>query len=162
MENKQVNPKGILKTLSIIHAAMTFGLFAIGFLYYTSRDEWISDFSDVGYLFPYGVPAVMSIGIIVGRMVFNHHLKSTKVMDGLGSKLGSYMTASLVKYAFLEGPGILAFIAAEATGNMAYLIFGGLMVLMMILERPYRQKVEVDLDLNRELKMEFDKAMQDS
>jgi len=42
---------------------------------------------------------------------------------------------------------------------MAYLLITASMVMMMVFERPRKEKAESDLDLNRELKIELGKAM---
>lgn len=47
----------------------------------------------------------------------------------------------------------------QASGNMAYLLITASMVMMMVFERPRKEKAESDLDLNRELKIELGKAM---
>ncbi len=159
MPNREANPKGILDILSLIHFAMTFGLFAIGIFFYWLGDDWVVDYSNMGYKLPYAVPISAILGIIAGRLLFSRHMISLKTADTLGAKLNGYMTASLVKFACYEAPGFFGLFAAQETGNMAYLVITGLVVLMLAIERPTKQRVETDLQLNGELKREFEKAM---
>ncbi|MEY8022139.1 hypothetical protein AB8P51_14975 [Muriicola sp. SD30] len=159
MENKEANPKGILNILSLIHFAITFGLFAVGLFFYWLQDDWVMEFSDMGYKFPYAVPISAVLGVFAGKSLFRHQLSSLNRVNTLGAKLSGYMTASIVKYACLEAPGFFGLFAAQETGNLAYLIITVLMVLIMIIERPTKNKTELDLNLDRELKLEFEKSI---
>jgi thiamine transporter ThiT len=119
----------------------------------------VLDFSSMDYKFPYVVPLSAVLGFIASRILFKRHIETLKSVETLGSKLSGYMTGSLIKYACLEAPGFFGLFAAQASGNMAYLLITALMALIMVFERPRKEKAERDLNLNKELRIELEKAM---
>ena len=70
-------------------------------------------------------------------------------------KLNGFQSASVVKYALLEGPALLGIVAFMNEGNQYFLIISLLLLGWLIMQRPTRDRVERDLMLQGPLKSEF-------
>lgn len=69
---------------------------------------------------------------------------SGKLLDGFPQEkrqdfqtaLGGYRSAIILRFALLEGPGLLACVFALVTGNLNFLLITGFMLAMMWMGRP--------------------------
>ena len=59
----------------------------------------------------------------------------------LEQKLKIFQSASIVKYALLEGPAFFAIVAYNLTGNALPLVIGVCLVLYLAVQRPNLQKL---------------------
>ena len=50
----------------------------------------------------------------------------------------------------LDGPALFALVAIFITNNTNYMVYAGLMVVLLVLKRPTRKSAVMDLDLDQQ------------
>lgn len=154
-DNTQATPNKFIKTLSIIHLAMLIGPVIFGFLVYSQSHSTFQNLSDTTDTFLIITPIVALSGIFMGNLLFNKLIKSAIKVDGLKPKLAGFQTASLIRFAFIEGPAFLGVIAFQLTENLTYLYIAGVLILYLYLLRPTKDKIERGLVLKGKEKEQF-------
>jgi len=137
-----------LKTLTLIHAALVFGLVAFGAVSYFYGVGFIGQFEVTGDLFIYLIPILAMLGYFGSKIIFKNRLAAIKASDPLSSKLVNYQSASIVKYAFIKGPAILAFFIFMGNGYTLYFSIAVCLVLYLAVQRPTKDKLIQDLNLS--------------
>lgn len=137
-----------LKTLTLIHAALVFGLVAFGAVSYFYGVGFVGQFEVTGDLFIYLIPILAMLGYFGSKIIFKNRLAAIETSDTLSSKLSHYQSASIVKYAFIEGPAILAFFVFMDNGYTLYFSIAVCLVLYLAIQRPTKDKLIQDLHLS--------------
>ncbi|MBT8243784.1 MAG: hypothetical protein HKP48_01660 [Winogradskyella sp.] len=75
----------------------------------------------------------------------------------LNQKLTHYQTASIIRYALIEGPAILCFIITLISEQVSFLIIGWCILVYMYTIRPTKDKVLKDLRLSLEERIQLSK-----
>ena len=129
-----------LKTIKIIHLAICAGVI---FVYYMLGD--INSFQDikipnidassVAYVF---IPV---IAFILSNFLFKSQLKNIDPKLTFEDKFGTYQTASLMRWAVLEGAAFIILFY-----NKDFLIFGIPIISYLIFLRPTEDGIKRDLD----------------
>lgn len=155
-----LTPNSYTKTLSIIHLGLLAGPFILGVVAYLQTENPFLDYTNTEDVFIYVVPIFALSGIFVGNLLFKQMMTSAMKTDGLRTKLARFQTASLIKYALIEGPALLGAVAFLNTGNLTYLYIAGVLILFLYLLRPTKEKIELGLQLKGEEKSQFNKSNQ--
>lgn len=101
------------------------------------------------------VPIISIAGILVGNYQYANTMKVLASKHTLREKLAGFQTASIVKYAMVEGPALLGLVAFMNDGNQYFLIISMLLAVWLLMQRPTRDKIERDLMLEGALKNDF-------
>ncbi len=162
MENKiqPLTPKQFLKTIKIIHSALVLGimLFVSAILFITISWELKWDTEDLLFFI---VPVFAFLGIFAGTRIYKSQLKTLKSKSSLREKLLGFQTASIIQYALLEAPILLAIMVSFLTGNFYYLLIAGVLIIYFISLRPTKKKIENDLEFNYDYKHQYSKSDQE-
>lgn len=129
-----------LKTIKILHLAICAGTilayFMIGELYSLDNLKMPTiDSSSVVYL------AIPIIAFFLSNLLFKSQLKNVDPKLSLEDKFGAYQTASLVRWAVLEGAAFIILFY-----NIDFLIFGILIIIYLVLLVPTEDRIKRDLD----------------
>ncbi|KAB7529378.1 hypothetical protein F8C76_16265 [Flagellimonas olearia] len=152
-----ITPNSFIKTLSFLHMGIMAGPVILGIFFYTQVQNSHLDFSDSGDAFLAIIPLIAITGIFLGGFIFNKMIRSIPKDLDLRQKLARFQTASIIKYAFLEGPALFGIVIFHNTQNLAYLIIAAFLIFYLFLQRPTRDKVERHLDLRGEEKSKFNR-----
>lgn len=154
-ELNSMNIKAFFKTMTLIHAALCAGLliFTIVVYFQNQSFEAVMDTSDV---FIYLIPIVSVAGYFTSQFIFQKLLQGIDSTDTLANKLSKYNTASLIKYALIEGPAFLALAGYFMNSNAMYLVIAFALILYLYTQRPKVHKIIQELPLSYEEKKEFD------
>jgi hypothetical protein len=146
-----------LKVLSIIHLALCSGVFIFSFIMFskTNSTEIILDNSND--IFKYIIPSAAIIAIFLSNFLFKNQLNSISENADIKEKLIKYQSASIIKYAVLEGTALLSVVIYSSTTNFLYLLIALGMLFYMILQRPTASKIIADLNLKGNEKQDFEK-----
>ena len=150
-----ITPKLFLRTTSIIHFALLAGVLMFGIVMYSITENQKLELSYKGDPMFFIVPIMAIAGIFVGNYLYGNNIKGLTSKNTLREKLAGFQTASIIKYALLEGPALLGLVAFMNEGNQYFLIISILLLGWLILQRPTRDKIERDLMLEGTLKNEF-------
>ncbi|MEP0212789.1 MAG: MFS transporter [Cellulophaga sp.] len=129
-----------IKTLKIIHLAITFGVVLI---YFTLGDITALKSFKVPALDAYSVVflALPLIAVFTSNFVFKNTLKQAKDIKELKDKFGVYQTASIIRWAILEGAAfIILFLKPD------FMLFGLLIILYMVFLSPTLDKIKNDFE----------------
>ncbi|MDO6491147.1 MAG: MFS transporter [Cellulophaga sp.] len=129
-----------IKTLKIIHLAITFGVVLI---YFTLGDITALKSFKVPALDAYSVVflALPLIAVFASNFVFKNTLKQAKDIKELKDKFGVYQTASIIRWAILEGAAfIILFLKPD------FMLFGLLIILYMVFLSPTLDKIKNDFE----------------
>ncbi|MCZ4318705.1 hypothetical protein O4H26_06865 [Aequorivita viscosa] len=150
-----ITPKAFLKTFSIIHVALVIGVSLFGIVAYTltENQKFSLDYSGDAMFFV--VPLIAIAGIVVVNFLYRNTIKGLASKDTLMGKLIGIQTASIIKYALLEGPALFGIVAFMNEGNQYFLGISIFLIGWLIMQRPTRDKIERDLMLSGRLKSEF-------
>ena len=154
-KSNRPSPESFLKSISIIHLALLAGQVIFAIIAYAQSVKVFFGISYMDDVFMYIVPLAAIFGFIAGYRIFKKQLAAIRSKNSLGEKIIAYQTALIIRYALLEGPCLLAVWAYLNNNNLFYLMVAGLLIVYFIFLRPTMEKVENDLDLNFNEKIEF-------
>ncbi len=149
-------PRKFLNTLTLLHTALTAGPLIIGLIFYYNTP--IQEYQELeGDIFIYVFPFIGLMGVLASTYMFKILIKNLENKPGLHEKLAGFLSASLIRFALLEGPAILNLVWFSNTGNLLFLTVAGVLVLLLFLQRPTKLKVDRELHLKGEHKRQFDR-----
>lgn len=143
-----------VRTLSIIHTVLLVALIAFGIFTYYQNSSFIARMNPQD-LFIYIVPVVAAAGYFLSQLLFKKKLATISKEDKLQIKLGKYQTASLIKYALLEGAGFLALMAYYWSGNALHLVIAIALIAYLFVQRPTADKIKKELPLTFDEQKQF-------
>jgi len=152
MEQIQQTTKEYFKLLSIIHLALIVGLVLFGLVV----SFFIADFqhpdytSELARIVVYLVPGLCIVGMIAGNIISKSKFKLLKEESDINIKLTGYREALIIRNALLEGPGLFALVTIFITNDMNYLIYAGVMVLLMLAKKPTMRSLIAELELDQQ------------
>ncbi len=94
------------------------------------------------------IPAIGIGAFFASKITFERRMPAVIAMPNLEEKLAAYRTELILKYALLESPSILAFLAYLLTGAMLFFFIGSAMLAFMIMVRPTREGAVMHLALS--------------
>ncbi|HRX13220.1 MAG TPA: hypothetical protein P5210_16270 [Draconibacterium sp.] len=151
MENDKMTSNDYFKSVQIIHLALIAGVVILGiftFSFHTSGLE-MDGGKELNFALIYVVPVFSIAGIIASNVVFKQRLKDCIARPNLKEKLNCYRSALIVKFSFIEGSSFFALIAFLLTGDLLYLGFAALLLIVFITYTPSKEKSIVDLELTQ-------------
>ena len=152
----RTTPRNFLKTITLLHMALSTGPIIAGFIFYNSTS--IKEYKEAaGDFFIYVFPLIGLIGVLASAFMFKTLTKNIAEKSSLQEKLAAFQSASLIRYALLEGPALLNLVWFSKTGNLLYLTVAGVLVLLLVLQRPTRLKIDRELQLKGEHKRQFNR-----
>jgi MFS family permease len=152
METPQQTSKEYFRITSVIHMGLVLGVVIFGLVV----SFFIADFqhpdmdSESARIFVYLVPGICILALFAAKLIFGNRLKSLMELDDLKTKMTGYRECLIIRYLFLEGPALFAMVAVFLTGNIIYLIYAGVVLVLFILKRPTLKATVKDLALNQE------------
>jgi len=151
MNTVERTSKEFFKELRILHLALLVGqLLIAGILYYITTGEKKKMDFDSGDISSYFVPSVIVVGFMASSFIFKKLVVKAKSMDNLKDKLGAYRSASIVKWALLEGPALIGIILFFISNNLTFLIMGVAMIVYFATTGSSIEKTIEDLSLNHD------------
>ena len=152
MENNRQSSKKYFKFISIIHLAMMLGVILFGIVVYI----FIADFqnpdtqSELAKLLVYIVPGSVITGIIASNIIFRLKLNAIIGSGDLKVKMAVYRESLIIRYILLEGPALFALVAIYMTNNSNFMVYAGLLVVLLAMKRPTIKSAIADLALDQQ------------
>lgn len=123
-----------IKTLKIIHFSICVGVVFLFLFLGQSKIEELNLQIQVNDLIYLAIP----IGaILIGNFLFSHRLKELTDLLNPDEKFAIYQSASIIRWAVLEGAALFILIAFSHLW-----LFGILLILYLIMLYPSREKIE--------------------
>jgi len=152
METNQQSTKEFFKLTAFIHLALVLGVVVFGIVVYF----FVADFqhpdtqSALAQLLVFLVPGLVIAGIVASNVMYRLRLNVLRDIPNLKIKLEGYRGSLIIRYVLLEAPALLALVAIFITNNANFLVYAGLMVVLMIIKRPTRKTAMMDLELGQQ------------
>ena len=149
MQNETLTSGKYIRVLTFIHAAMLGGqVFFALIAYFLVSSGYINTGNDsLREIFKLIVPIFTLVSVMLSHFLFRNQISNANTKAGLYDKLMNYRTAVIVKLAFLEGPAIFSIVGYLLTTNGYFLIPGGLVILIFLVNKPSRNSLVYDLNL---------------
>ncbi|MCB9175023.1 MAG: hypothetical protein H6589_10480 [Flavobacteriales bacterium] len=158
MENNQpisFTPKSFIQRITIIHLALIIGLLLFAGVTYSTVETNVLVFDFDSNFFTVIVPAMAISMAFASNFIFTKKVNELSNVSLLKDKLMGYQTASIIRFALLEGPAMFSIVIYMLTGNLLFLIMAGVLIVYFITIRPTKEKIEMELNLNFEHKATF-------
>lgn len=107
----------------------------------STQGDVMHDDAQLAQIFQYLVPAVALIMPFIGWILSKKALKNIATSDPLSDKLRKYQGNLLLKYAFFEGPTLLALVAYFLTGEKLILGVAVGLVLWFLTQAPSKNRL---------------------
>lgn len=152
MENTQQSSKDFFKITAYIHLALVLGVILFGIVVYF----FVADFqhpdleSELARILVYFIPGLVIAGIVASNVTYRLRLNALRKITNLKTKLVGYRESLIIRYVLLEAPAMFALIAVFITNNANFLVYAGLMVVLMAIKRPTRKSAMIDLELGQQ------------
>lgn len=157
MTNNSKTPFKIIKTLTYLYLAFLISLIWFSTVAYIIISNHTLDFENLDILFLTVALSLCLFGIVGGEFIKKNVLNSAKTKHSLYEKLSVYQSATLIRYATIEVPALFTIVSYFLTEQFIFLIITMLLILYFFSLKPNKTKIAKELNLNRELQMEFDK-----
>lgn len=157
ISHTEQTPRKFLKALTIVHIGLTSGagLFTLVALL-LNKDDLNTALAEENKIFLYVAPVFAVSAFLLSGLVFKNYLGKLKTKDSLKEKIAHYQSAFLSRLAFIEAATLFASIVFLITAYLPFIFISGLLLLYLFALRPNKQKVEEDLNLTYQEKVEFD------
>ena len=132
-----------IQRLQIIHGAQVTMIIIFNLIAYVSRPPRTDD-----QIFLYAFLGVLIAGLLASRMIFSTLVAKANAETSLAAKLTKYLTAFIVRMAFLEIPGFFAAVIILITGNPLVLIGTAGILVIFFLVRPSADLLQRELTLS--------------
>jgi len=130
-----------IKTLQIIHLAICAGIivayFMIGNLSLDSLKIQSIDASEIVFV------AIPILAFVLSNFLFKSQLKQANPKQKLEENLPVYQTASIIRWAILEGAAFIILFLSQK-----FLLFGIIIILYLAFLRPTEDRINNDLQKN--------------
>lgn len=151
-----MSPAKFLRTFSIIHMAMTIGMigFAVVAFVMTQEDQffYIPDMRDT---FTLPVPLAIGVGITAGNYMFQKFMNAQSADKTLQQKISILLSASIIRFALIEGPVLFATVVFLMSSNLFFMVFAGIGVLYFLTLKPKNEKIGDQLELTHDERTEL-------
>lgn len=91
----------------------------------------------------------MIFAIAIGYWLFGNQMKNAKASNNLNDKLHTYRSASIIRWALLEGAVLVALIFYLLSGSVVLLAVAGISLVAFLLLHPNVMRLKIDLDLTQ-------------
>lgn len=150
MANSQSNFNQYFKAFRILHLALCAAVLAFGLMVQFVLLP-MPDFQPEGNssLFINIAGVYLVFAIAIGYWLFGSQLKLAKTYDSLNNKLHTYRSASIVRFALLEGSILMALVFYLLTANPILIAIAGIGFILLLMLHPNAMKLKNDLELSQ-------------
>jgi hypothetical protein len=150
MPLESVTSKAYFFRLSMAHLAFLLGQVGVTaiFFYLNLHKPTVFGLEAASQTWVYAAGALTIVGVLVSAQWFNTKMRKRRALPDLKQKLSGYHSDVQVRYFLLEMPAFISGIGYFQTNNLLLLIFIGLILLLLIIYRPTRERAIQDLDLS--------------
>jgi hypothetical protein len=94
------------------------------------------------------VPVMAITSVAAGIFIFKLQLKKIAEKESLPDKIQLYLSATIIRFALIEGPSLLAIVCCMLTNNLFYIAISFLLIVYMISLRPTNYRIDNDINLD--------------
>lgn len=148
--SRKINSKEYFRTLNLIYYGQLSAMILLALVayYLIEQGNVGSENNDLAISFQKIIMIVIPVSLGGGYILFRILLRSVKPEMPLIYKMKKYLSANLIRSAFLEIPGLFVSIAAIITAHTFFLLIVPLILILFFLFRPTRSVIAQELGLS--------------
>jgi hypothetical protein len=123
-------------------------MFAVVTVFLVQKNEMAESVKELKDIFIYIVPVLIILSLVGARWYFQKAVSALKNNTDLMGKMTGYRSASIARFALLEGPSLFSIVIFLVTGYWFFLGMAGLMIIVFLIHKPSREKAANDLELS--------------
>jgi hypothetical protein len=147
-----MNPtsKSVLTVLNMIYVSliMMMTLFGAVVFFITLSGDMAQD-PELALMLRYVIFALLPMGMGAGYFIFKQWMNTISPTLSLREKLMKYQTAVLIRSGCFEMPGLFGAVATLITGDLSFLLFTAIILVLFILLRPTVYSITTDMNLSQ-------------
>lgn len=143
--------KSVLTALNMIYFSLItmMVLFSSVVFYITSSGNVEGDPS-LTLIFRYVLFVLLPMGLGAGYFIFKQWMQTIRPELSLREKLMKYQTALLIRSGCFEMPGMFGAVATLITGDLSFLLFTAIVIVLFLLLRPSIYTMTTDMNLTQQ------------
>ncbi|WP_295791415.1 hypothetical protein [Mucilaginibacter sp.] len=153
--NPEINPKAFLRMITIIYGALLVGQTLFAIVVYSIAINPVLNLKPVNDIFFYLVPVFVIAMGFTGSLLYKKRIENARGAATVKEKIAGYQTAVITRLAPSEGATLFAIVIFMQGWNLYYLAIAALNIIYFLVLRPTRAKIEEDLNLSYDEKMEI-------
>lgn len=150
----QQQPVSSIKALSLLHFSLLVGqLVFAAIAYYLNSSGTISviDFGEKERYILLAVAALALLLVALALVFYKNKIAAIRAAaEPAKEKLIAYRAASLIRWAMLEAPVLIAIVAFMLTGNYNFLIIAAVVLLLFLSTKPSAAKAVTEISVNED------------
>lgn len=145
----QQNFKQYFSILRLLHLSMLGAVVVLGLVSHFVLIP-APDFkpNENGALFVNIAAVYLAIAVAVSYWLFGLRVQAAKQQISLSDKLNTYRSATIIRFALIEGASLLTVVFYLLTGNLVLLGIASIGLVVLALHHPNPLKLKMDLDLS--------------
>ena len=152
METSNQTFAQFLTALRTLHAAMVIGLILfLAIVHFVLQPDPAVLNEPNAAMFVNIAVGLLATCSAVGYWVFGQRLKMLHTAADLNQKLLDYRSASIIKFALIEGPTLASIVFYLLSGNIVLVGIAGIGIVVMAINHPTAMKVKMDLEISDEI-----------
>jgi hypothetical protein len=100
--------------------------------------------------------ALLPIGVGAGYFIFKQWMTAISPTLSLREKLMKYQTAVLIRSGCFEMPGLFGAVATLITGDLSFLLFTAIVLVLFVLLRPTVYTITTNMNLSKKERARFE------
>lgn len=153
-------PNHFVRLLSILHMALLAGVVFATIIFYYQAQKLTTPTVTGTEVLTYIFPLLGMAGIFIGKYLFSQKMQQLAQEPSLQKRCTAYFAAALVQYTLVEAPAFINLLWFGLTGNMLFFAVGLSLAAYLLLLRPTKAKIALQLNLNGALRNQFNKGDQ--
>ncbi|MDX1942800.1 MAG: hypothetical protein SFU99_19710 [Saprospiraceae bacterium] len=143
--------KEYLRNLTILHLGLLAGqvfFMAIIYFLFNADEPPLTGAEATGQIEVYIIGLLTIACVLASSHLFRTRVRALKEENDLTAKLSGYRATSILRYALLEGPSLMAIIFYLIGNNLILLIFSAMIIVLFLVYRPTKERLVADLELS--------------
>ncbi len=142
--------KSVLTAMNLIYFSLIMVMTMFGaIVFFLNASGGLTPDPDLSNTFRYLLFALLPIGLGAGYFIFKQWMKAINPSLSLREKLMKYQTAVLIRSGCFEMPGLVGAVAALITGDLSFLLFTAIVLVLFLILRPSIYTITTDLNLSQ-------------
>lgn len=153
--DQAITANTVVKTNSLIYYSILLALVFVTVIFFINHEnqEIIFDLQNQNFLISIGLGLS---AIVLSSFVFNYFKNQIDDKLPLQGKIAKLQTSYIIRYAIIEMPVFLIIFLLQ--DNKSYFIIPAILILFLLLIKPSRSKIEEDLNLTSEQRIQFNQG----
>jgi hypothetical protein len=137
-------PKHVLSTLNLLYFSLLIPILFLSVFFLVFP---LTKTPELHQTMRFAVPLLSLLVLFVSRLVAGRRMKALPAGASLADKIRAYQASKLLKLAALEGAATLNVVVYGLTGNLFYLGFLAVLIVIYALERPTYSSMAIEIPL---------------